>query len=143
MLATECEIFLTTLLKSLEGEMAPWLRSYTLEVLRSIVQDKDLLLFLYETYDAHPGSVTVYHDVVLILARIVQAGMAPQPDSGVDDILGAVSVLFRSKAKAGSVGRSVRLSSTSTYHVHVPRSRTTSIPFHACACIRSTERRLH
>jgi hypothetical protein len=99
MLATECEIFLTTLLKSLEGEMAPWLRSYTLEVLRSIVLDKELLLFLYETYDAHQGSATVYHDVVLILARIVQAGMAPQPDSGVDDILGAVSVLFRSKAK--------------------------------------------
>jgi hypothetical protein len=41
----------------------------------------------------------VYHDTILILARIVQAGMSPQPDSGVDDILGAVSVLFKSKAK--------------------------------------------
>ena len=98
-LATECEIFLTTLLRSLEGEMAPWLRSYILEVLRGLALDKDLLLFLHDTYDMNSGSAPVYHDVVLILARIVQAGMAPQPDSGVDDILGAVSVLFRSKSQ--------------------------------------------
>ena len=40
-----------------------------------------------------------FRDIALILARVVQAGSAPQPDSGVDDIPGAVAGLFREKAR--------------------------------------------
>ena len=59
--------------------------------------------------DEHPDSnsdvartfraKTTFLDVARILARVVQAGSAPQPDSGVDDIPGAVAGSFREKAR--------------------------------------------
>jgi len=100
----ETEMFLTTLLASLQTEMDPWRRSYTLDVIKSVVMDKNLARFLHAAYDSHKDShKMIFQDSVLMLVRVTRAGLAPQPESGVEDILAAVTVLHRSKGKAEDV----------------------------------------
>ena len=124
-----CDAILRAVVEGLEVEMAPWRRSRALETLRGVVKDAERLGDVYayaigdEDEDAreegdedaigdddeHPDSnsdvartfraKTTFLDVARILARVVQAGSAPQPDSGVDDIPGAVAGSFREKAR--------------------------------------------
>ena len=101
----ETEMFLTTLLASLETEMEPWRRSYTLEVIKATVVDGNLARFLHTAYDARDGDShkMIFRDSVLIMVRVTRAGLSPQPESGVEDILAAVTVLHRIKGKAQDV----------------------------------------
>ena len=95
----ETEMFLTTLLASLELEMEPWRRSYTLEVIKATVVDGNLARFLHTAYDARDGDShkMIFRDSVLMMVRVTRAGLSPQPESGVEDILAAVTVLHRIK----------------------------------------------
>ena len=101
----ETEMFLTTLLASLELEMEPWRRSYTLEVIKATVVDGNLARFLHTAYDARDGDShkMIFRDSVLMMVRVTRAGLSPQPESGVEDILAAVTVLHRIKGKAQDV----------------------------------------
>ena len=101
----ETEMFLTTLLASLETEMEPWRRSYTLEVIKATVVDGNLARFLHTAYDARDGDShkMIFRDSVLMMVRVTRAGLSPQPESGVEDILAAVTVLHRIKGKAEDV----------------------------------------
>lgn len=97
---TECEIFLVFLIKSLDDDSAPaWNRSFTLEVMRSICADPDLLRFLFETYDSRVNASSVFHDLVLALARLAQAGAQPLADPSAPDLLATIALIFSGKAK--------------------------------------------
>ena len=88
--------FLAALIASLEEEMPPWRRAATLETLRATAKDASALARTLDL-DAERGTTTLA-DLVTIVARIVQAGAAPQPDSGVDDIMAAVGAAFKARA---------------------------------------------
>ena len=88
--------FLAALIASLEEEMPPWRRAATLETLRATAKDASALAQTLDL-DAERGTTTLA-DLVTIVARIVQAGAAPQPDSGVDDIMAAVGAAFKARA---------------------------------------------
>ena len=90
---------------SLETEMEPWRRSYTLEVIKATVVDGNLARFLHTAYDARDGDShkMIFRDSVLMMVRVTRAGLSPQPESGVEDILAAVTVLHRTKGKAEDV----------------------------------------
>eukprot|EP00854_Cymbomonas_tetramitiformis_P009321 gene9321-11046_t len=90
-LVTECEIYLTVLVKSLEQDFPLWHRIFVLEVLRILCGDADLMRFLFETYDMTKGTSFVVRDVIIVLARHM--------GDGLDEILGHMAMLFGQKAQ--------------------------------------------
>lgn len=73
-LSTECEIYLTVLIKSLEQDFPLWHRIFVLEVLRTLCADGPLLRFLWDTYDGL-GTTKVVRDLAVVLARHVHSAM--------------------------------------------------------------------
>lgn len=71
-LVTECEIFLSLLIKFLESDKLGWQRAITLEVLHRILVQSDLLIWFCENYDARPNSTKVVQSVMSGLAAYVQ-----------------------------------------------------------------------
>ncbi|KAK3236704.1 hypothetical protein CYMTET_53172 [Cymbomonas tetramitiformis] len=96
-LVTECEIYLTVLVKSLEQDFPLWHRIFVLEVLRILCGDADLMRFLFETYDMTKGTSFVVRDVIIVLARHVHSAL--QMGDGLDEILGHMAMLFGQKAQ--------------------------------------------
>uniref|UniRef100_F1KQN5 Monensin-resistant 2 n=1 Tax=Ascaris suum TaxID=6253 RepID=F1KQN5_ASCSU len=72
LLVTECEIFLSLLVKFLESDKLGWQRAIALEVLHRIVVQPDLLLWFCESYDARQNSAKVVHSMMSGLAAYVQ-----------------------------------------------------------------------
>lgn len=81
LLVTECEIFLSLLVKFLESDKLGWQRAITLEVLHRIVVQPDLLLWFCENYDSRLNSTKVLHSVMSGLAAYVQLSFL-RPDLG-------------------------------------------------------------
>jgi hypothetical protein len=73
-LSTECEIYLTVLIKSLEQDFPLWHRIFVLEVLRTLCGDGALLRFLWDNYDGL-GTTKVVRDLAVVLARHVHSAM--------------------------------------------------------------------
>ena len=48
--------------------------------MRTICAEPTLLQFLFETYDSRINTTSIFHDMVLALARLAQAGAQPPPE---------------------------------------------------------------
>lgn len=73
LLVTECEIFLSLIVKFLDPDKPPWQRSLALEVLHKMVVLPDLLRSFCECYDLKPHSTNIFQDIVNSLGAYVQS----------------------------------------------------------------------
>ncbi|VDK34603.1 unnamed protein product [Gongylonema pulchrum] len=69
---TECEIFLSLLVKFLESDKLGWQRAIALEVLYRIVVLPDLLIRFCENYDGRPGATKIVQSIMSGFATYVQ-----------------------------------------------------------------------
>lgn len=71
-LHTECEIFISTLLKFVDGDRKGWQRPLALESLHRIVSSTDLVKWMTESFDCRPNSTHVLEQVAIGLSTVVQ-----------------------------------------------------------------------
>ncbi|KAF2347627.1 Guanine nucleotide exchange factor N-terminal, partial [Trinorchestia longiramus] len=74
LLVTQCEIFLSLLVKFLEcSERPEWQRCLALEVLHNLTTQPHLLLQFTRHYDCRPHSTNIFQDIVNSLGAFVQS----------------------------------------------------------------------
>ncbi|KAH9363344.1 hypothetical protein HPB48_006450 [Haemaphysalis longicornis] len=72
-LVTECEIFLSLVVKFLDHEKPNWQRTLALEVLHKLCSQPELLKSFCESYDMKDHSTKIFQDMVNALGAYVQA----------------------------------------------------------------------
>ncbi|XXG73744.1 hypothetical protein AAC387_Pa07g2600 [Persea americana] len=95
-LVTECEVFLSMLVKVTSIDLPLWHRILVLEVLRGFCVEVRTLRLLFQNFDMHPKNTNVVESMVKALARVVSSVQVP--DSS-EESLAAVAGMFSSKAK--------------------------------------------
>ncbi|KAK2183612.1 hypothetical protein NP493_305g03033 [Ridgeia piscesae] len=73
LLVTECEIFLSLLVKFLDPERPPWQRTLVLEVLTRLCSHPTLVRNFCQCYDMKPHSTKVFRDIVNGLGAFIQS----------------------------------------------------------------------
>ncbi|KAJ8394001.1 hypothetical protein AAFF_G00055340 [Aldrovandia affinis] len=81
LLVTECEIFLSLLVKFLDGEKPQWLRAVAVESIHRLCVQPHLLRSFCQSYDMKPHSTKVFRDIVNALGSFVQS-LFIVPNSG-------------------------------------------------------------
>ncbi|XP_054804330.1 uncharacterized protein LOC129307410 isoform X2 [Prosopis cineraria] len=95
-LITECEVFLSMLLKVTFLDLPLWHRILVLEILRGFCVEARTLRVLFQNFDMHPKNTNVVEGIVKALARVV-SNVQVQETS--EESLAAVAGMFSSKAK--------------------------------------------
>ncbi|XP_028770763.1 protein MON2 homolog isoform X2 [Neltuma alba] len=95
-LVTECEVFLSMLLKVTFLDLPLWHRILVLEILRGFCVEAWTLRILFQNFDMHPKNTNVVEGMVKALARVV-SNLQVQETS--EESLAAVAGMFSSKAK--------------------------------------------
>lgn len=95
-LVTECEVFLSMLVKVISMDLPLWHRILVLEVLRGFCVEVRTLRLLFWNFDMHPKNTNVVENMVKAFARVVSSIQVP--DSS-EESLAAVAGMFSSKAK--------------------------------------------
>ncbi|XP_014513361.1 protein MON2 homolog isoform X1 [Vigna radiata var. radiata] len=95
-LITECEVFLSMLLKVTFLDLPLWHRILVLEILRGFCVEARTLRILFQNFDLHPKNTNVVEGMVKALARVV-SNVQVQESS--EESLAAVAGMFSSKAK--------------------------------------------
>ncbi|OAE34533.1 hypothetical protein AXG93_1247s1050 [Marchantia polymorpha subsp. ruderalis] len=93
---TECEVFLSMLIKSADLELPLWHRIMVLEVLRGFCVEARMLHLLFQTFDMKPENTSLVTDLVQALANVVRSIQLQEVN---EDTLNAVAAMFNSKAK--------------------------------------------
>ncbi|KFM70814.1 Protein MON2-like protein, partial [Stegodyphus mimosarum] len=73
MLVTECEIFLSLIVKFLDVDKPSWQRALALEVLHKMCIQPELLKSFCQCYDMKPHSTKIFKDIVNALGSYVQS----------------------------------------------------------------------
>ncbi|KAJ8269820.1 hypothetical protein COCON_G00124270 [Conger conger] len=73
LLVTECEIFLSLLVKFLDGEKPQWLRAGAVESIHRLCVQPHLLRSFCQSYDMKPHSTKVFRDIVNALGSFIQS----------------------------------------------------------------------
>ncbi|XP_018610506.2 protein MON2 homolog isoform X2 [Scleropages formosus] len=73
LLVTECEIFLSLLVKFLDGEKPQWLRAVAVESIHRLCVQPHLLRSFCQFYDMKPHSTKVFRDIVNALGSFIQS----------------------------------------------------------------------
>ncbi|XP_066996963.1 protein MON2 homolog isoform X2 [Anabrus simplex] len=73
LLVTECEIFLSLIVKFLDPDKPVWQRSLALEVLHKMTVQPELLKSFCECYDLKPHATNIFQDIVNSLGAYVQS----------------------------------------------------------------------
>ncbi|XP_066601178.1 protein MON2 homolog isoform X2 [Prorops nasuta] len=73
LLITECEIFLSLIVKFLDPDKPTWQRALALEVLHKMTVQSDLLTNFCECYDLKPHATNIFQDIVNSLGAYVQS----------------------------------------------------------------------
>ncbi|KAG8331656.1 Endocytosis and vacuole integrity protein [Homalodisca vitripennis] len=73
LLITECEIFLSLIVKFLDPDKPMWQRSLALEVLHKLVVQPELLNAFCECYDLKTHTTNIFQDIVNSLGAYVQS----------------------------------------------------------------------
>ncbi|XP_065066543.1 protein MON2 homolog isoform X1 [Rhopilema esculentum] len=73
LLVTECEIFLSLLVKFLDADKPFWQRALALEVLHSLCVQPQLLRSFCQFYDLQEHSTKVFHEICLALEIFIQS----------------------------------------------------------------------
>ncbi|KAL4612788.1 hypothetical protein GN956_G23196, partial [Arapaima gigas] len=81
LLVTECEIFLSLLVKFLDGEKPQWLRAVAVESIHRLCVQPHLLRSFCQSYDMKPHSTKVFRDIVNALGSFIQS-LFVMPTSG-------------------------------------------------------------
>ncbi|XP_020540275.1 protein MON2 homolog isoform X1 [Jatropha curcas] len=95
-LITECEVFLSMLVKVTFLDLPLWHRILVLEILRGFCVEARTLRILFQNFDMHPKNTNVVEGMVKALARVV-SNLQVQETS--EESLAAVAGMFSSKAK--------------------------------------------
>ncbi|RYQ90745.1 hypothetical protein Ahy_B09g096751 isoform H [Arachis hypogaea] len=95
-LITECEVFLSMLLKVTFLDLPLWHRILVLEILRGFCVEARTLRILFQNFDMHPKNTNVVEGMVKALARVVSS---VQVQESSEESLAAVAGMFSSKAK--------------------------------------------
>ncbi|XP_043280380.1 protein MON2 homolog isoform X2 [Venturia canescens] len=87
LLVTECEIFLSLIVKFLDPDKPPWQRALALEVLHKMTVHTDLLTSFCECYDLKQHTTNIFQDIVNSLGAYVHSlfinpQVIGQPGSG-------------------------------------------------------------
>eukprot|EP00898_Chlorokybus_atmophyticus_P001167 jgi/Chlat1/2050/Chrsp17S02524 len=98
-ITTECEVFVTMLLKSLDPQtdVPLWHRAYVLEVIRAFATDVRVIRVFYDTFDLRPKTTNVVADVVVAAARVVH--LLQQPSETSEEVMLAMERMFKGSAK--------------------------------------------
>ncbi|XP_078075818.1 protein MON2 homolog isoform X1 [Mustelus asterias] len=81
LLVTECEIFLSLLVKFLDGDKPQWLRAVAVECIHRLCVQPQLLRSFCQSYDMKPHSTKVFRDIVNALGSFIQS-LFITPSSG-------------------------------------------------------------
>uniref|UniRef100_A0A673LAY6 Protein MON2 homolog n=1 Tax=Sinocyclocheilus rhinocerous TaxID=307959 RepID=A0A673LAY6_9TELE len=73
LLVTECEIFLSLLVKFLDGEKPQWLRAVAVESVHRLCVQPHLLQSFCQSYDMKQHSTKVFRDIVNALGSFIQS----------------------------------------------------------------------
>ncbi|KAK2589193.1 hypothetical protein KPH14_002005 [Odynerus spinipes] len=73
LLVTECEIFLSLIVKFLDPDKPTWQRALALEVLHKMTVQADLLTNFCECYDLKPHATNIFQDIVNSLGAYVHS----------------------------------------------------------------------
>ncbi|ONI04755.1 hypothetical protein PRUPE_6G338000 [Prunus persica] len=95
-LITECEVFLSMLVKVTFLDLPLWHRILVLEILRGFCVDARTLRILFVNFDMHPKNTNVVEGMVKALARVVSSVQVQETS---EESLAAVAGMFNSKAK--------------------------------------------
>ncbi|XP_047315251.1 protein MON2 homolog isoform X2 [Impatiens glandulifera] len=95
-LVTECEVFLSMLVKAISLDLPLWHRILVLEVLRGFCVEARTLRILFQIFDLQPKNSNIVENMVKALARIVAS---VQFQDTCEESLAAVAGMFSSKAK--------------------------------------------
>ncbi|XP_048323990.2 uncharacterized protein LOC107412268 isoform X2 [Ziziphus jujuba] len=95
-LITECEVFLSMLLKVIFLDLPLWHRILVLEILRGFCVEARTLRILFQNFDMNPKNTNVVEGMVKALARVVSCVHVQETS---EESLAAVAGMFSSKAK--------------------------------------------
>ncbi|XP_010256047.1 PREDICTED: protein MON2 homolog isoform X2 [Nelumbo nucifera] len=95
-LITECEVFLSMLIRFTSLDLSLWHRILVLEVLRGFCVEVRTLRLLFQNFDMDPKNTNVVEGMVKALARVVSSIQVPDTS---EESLAAVAGMFSSKAK--------------------------------------------
>ena len=73
LLVTECEIFLSLIVKFLDHEKPEWQRELALEVLHKMAVQPDLLISFCKCYDLKDHATNIFQDIINSLGTYVQS----------------------------------------------------------------------
>ncbi|GAB2246516.1 hypothetical protein Droror1_Dr00002009 [Drosera rotundifolia] len=95
-LITECEVFLSMLVKATTLDLPLWYRILVLEILRGFCVEVRTLSVLFQNFDMNPGNTNVVENMVKALAGVVSS---VQDQETCEESLAAVAGMFSSKSK--------------------------------------------
>ncbi|XP_050379358.1 uncharacterized protein LOC126796668 isoform X2 [Argentina anserina] len=95
-LITECEVFLSMLVKVTFLDLPLWHRILVLEILRGFCVEARTLRILFQNFDMNPKNTNVVEGMVKALARVVSSVQVQETS---EESLAAVAGMFNSKAK--------------------------------------------
>ncbi|GMH11321.1 hypothetical protein Nepgr_013162 [Nepenthes gracilis] len=95
-LITECEVFLSMLVRVTTLDLPLWNRILVLEILRGFCVEVRTMRALFQNFDMNPQNTNVVENMVKALARVV-SNVQDQETS--EESLAAVAGMFSSKAK--------------------------------------------
>ncbi|KAI4364422.1 hypothetical protein MLD38_020517 [Melastoma candidum] len=95
-LITECEVFLSMLMKLMFLDLPLWNRILVLEILRGFCVEARTLRTLFLNFDMNPNNTNVVEGIVKALARVVSNVQVRETS---EESLAAVAGMFSSKAK--------------------------------------------
>jgi hypothetical protein len=87
LLVTECEIFLSLIVKFLDPDKPPWQRALALELLHKMVVQPRLVTEFCRSYDCQPHATNIFQDMINSLGAYVQqvfvspSASAPEPSA--------------------------------------------------------------
>ena len=91
LLVTECEIFLSLLVKFLDGDKPTWQRALAIEVLHKLVVQPVLVQSFVECYDMKQHSTKIFRDIVNAVGTFIQSLFVSPPTSPSPVLGGVVS----------------------------------------------------
>lgn len=77
LLVTECEIFLSLIVKFLDPDKPAWQRSLALEVIHKMTVQPELLVSFCQCYDLKDHATNIFQDIINSLGAYVQSLFAP------------------------------------------------------------------
>lgn len=130
---TECEIFLSLIVKFLDPDKPTWQRALALEVLHKMTVQADLLTNFCECYDLKPHATNIFQDIVNSLGAYVhslfvnpqmmnQTGVGMYLQVQINDVIRSLISCFKCfdyKVSHKNLHISVAIGSVYTYSIRI------------------------